>query len=96
MKRVGIRMGVLSQIIDDLNRNEELREIFGNPASQSLVVIAEYSDGELDLRIEEMRDRPLTEAENRRFVEILNRTVTTNLSKDQYSRASNWVLPTLP
>lgn len=96
MKRVGIRMGVLAQIIDDLNRNEELREIFGAPVSQSLVVIAEYADGDLDLRIEEMRDRPLNETENRRFVEILNRTVTTNLSRDQYSRASNWVLPTLP
>ncbi|WP_298667720.1 hypothetical protein [uncultured Methanofollis sp.] len=96
MKRVGIRMGVLSQIIDDLNKNEELREIFGSPVSQSLAVIAEYADGELDLRVEEIRERPLTESENKRFVEILNRTVTTNLSRDQYSRASNWALPTLP
>jgi hypothetical protein len=96
MKRVGIRMGVLAQIIDDLNRDAELRAIFGTPVSQNLVVIAEYEDGEIDLRIEEIRDRPLTESENRRFVEILNRTVTTNLSRDQYSRASNWVLPTLP
>lgn len=96
MKRVGIRMRVLSRIIEDLNRNEELREIFGNPVSQNLVVLAEYSEGDLDLRIEEIREKPLNEAEKRRFVEILNRTVTTNLSADQYSSASNWILPTLP
>jgi hypothetical protein len=95
MKRVGIRMGVLSRIIEDLNRNEELREIFGNPVSQNLVVIAEYSEGHLDLRIEEIREKPLDETEKRRFVAILNRTVTTNLDQDQNSRASNWVLPTL-
>lgn len=96
MKRVGIRMEILAQIIEDLNNNEELKEIFGDPVSLSLAVIAEYSEGNLELRIEEKRGDPLDEEENRRFVEVLNRVVTTNFGEDQYSRASNWVFPTAP
>ncbi|WP_130646516.1 hypothetical protein [Methanofollis fontis] len=79
MKRVGVRMDKLARIIEDLNANEELRHIFGEPVSGNLAIIAEYSDGDIDLRIEETGTIPLGDMESRRFVEIIDRVVLTNI-----------------
>ncbi|MDD3111045.1 MAG: hypothetical protein PHU26_01975 [Methanofollis liminatans] len=89
VKRVGIRMDALAQIIEDLNKNEELRNIFGEPVAGRLLVIAEFADGDVDLRIEENGDVGMGDTESRRFVEIIDRVVFTNLNRSQYSSGSN-------
>ena len=49
-------MDALAQIIEDLNKNEELRNIFGEPVAGRLLVIAEFADGDVDLRTGENGD----------------------------------------
>ncbi|QYZ78297.1 hypothetical protein E2N92_02045 [Methanofollis formosanus] len=79
MKRVGIRLESLAAIIEDLNNSEELRAIFGDPVTGHLAIVAEYADGAVDLRIEEIRDVPLNDDENSRFVEVTDRIVYANI-----------------
>ncbi|MDD3622971.1 MAG: hypothetical protein PHQ81_11270 [Methanofollis sp.] len=79
MKRVGIRLKTLAAIIKDLDNNEELRTIFGDPVTGHLAIVAEYADGAVDLRIEEIRDTPLTADESTRFTEVTDRIVYANL-----------------
>ncbi|QSZ66059.1 hypothetical protein RJ40_00350 [Methanofollis aquaemaris] len=79
MKRVGIRLESLAAIIRDLENDEELRAIFGDPVTGHLAIVAEYADGAVDLRIEEIRDIPLNDDETTRFVEITDRIVYANI-----------------
>ncbi|RLI93237.1 MAG: hypothetical protein DRO89_00450 [Candidatus Altiarchaeales archaeon] len=73
-ERVGIRMDVLDNIIDDLNNNEELKEIFGEPVSKALVVVADNND----LRIEEGGTVKLTGEQEKRFLDILDEVIRAN------------------
>jgi hypothetical protein len=67
-ERVGIRMDVLYDIIDELNGHPELQKIFGAPVARSLFAVAE--DG--DFRIEEAGIMDLNEDEAQTFMHILN------------------------
>jgi len=73
-ERVGIRIDVLHNIIEDLNNDPELQRIFGSPVSKALVAVAEDND----LRIEEGGIVDLEEEETKRFLEILNRIIKAN------------------
>ncbi|OYT41132.1 MAG: hypothetical protein B6U86_03130 [Candidatus Altiarchaeales archaeon ex4484_43] len=73
-ERVGIRMDVLDNIIDDLNNNEELKAIFGEPVSKALVVVADNND----LRIEDGGVVELTGEQEKRFLDILDEVIRAN------------------
>jgi len=73
-ERVGIRMDVLDNIIDDLNNNDELQRIFGEPVSKSLVVVADSND----LRIEDGGVVELTGEQEKRFLDILDEVIRAN------------------
>lgn len=73
-ERVGIRIDVLHNIIEDLNNDPDLQRIFGSPVSKALVAVAEDND----LRIEEGGVVDLEEEETERFLEILNRIIKAN------------------
>ncbi len=73
-ERVGIRMDVLEDIIRDLNDNPDLQKIFGKPVSKSLVVVADNND----LRIEEGGAVNLSDADSKRFLEILDSVIKAN------------------
>jgi hypothetical protein len=73
-ERVGIRMDVLDNIISDLNANEELKVIFGDPVCASLIIVADDND----LRIEEGGVIKLTEEQTNHFVEILDSIIKVN------------------
>jgi len=73
-ERVGIRMDVLDNIISDLNANEELKEIFGEPVSRALIVVADNND----LRIEDGGVVELTDEQEKRFLEILDDIIRAN------------------
>ena len=66
--RVSIRLDVMKDIIEDIDRNHELQKIFGSPVSESLVVVAEGND----LRVEEGGAIKLTKVEWKRFADVLN------------------------
>ncbi len=70
-ERVRVRCDILEHIIKDLDRNEELKAIFGGIVSEALVVIAEGDD----LRIEAGDRIRLTEGQSSVFLGILNRIV---------------------
>ena len=67
-ERVSIRLDVIKDIIEDIERNHELQKIFGSPVSESLVIIADNND----IRIEEGGAITLTKAECKRFADVLN------------------------
>lgn len=73
-ERVGIRMDVLYNIIEDLNKDAELQKIFGSPVARSLFAVAEHND----FRIEEGGKAELEEEEIQRFLQILNRVIKAN------------------
>jgi len=73
-ERVGIRMDVLDNIISDLNANEELKKIFGEPVSRALIVVADNND----LRIEDGGVVELTDEQEKRFLEILDDIIRAN------------------
>jgi hypothetical protein len=75
-ERVRIRLDVLDNIIEDLNTNAELEEIFGYPAINSLVIVAENND----LRIEADKEG-LNDEQTRRFLEILDEIIKKNSSE---------------
>lgn len=70
-ERVRVRCDILASIIKDLDKNEELKAIFGGRVSEALVVIAEGDD----LRIEAGDRIKLTEGQSSVFLGILNRIV---------------------
>lgn len=72
--RVGIRMDVLDNIIDDLNNNDDLKKIFGEPVSKALVVVADNND----LRIEDGGVVELSEEQEKGFLEILDSIIRSN------------------
>ncbi len=67
-ERVRVRCDVLVKIIEKLDSNPELQDIFGIPVSKALVVVADGND----LRIEDGGSVDLTEEQSKRFLEILN------------------------
>ena len=73
-ERVGIRMDVLGDIIKDLNDSPELKEMFGDPVTKSLVVVADNND----LRIEEGGAVDLAEEDSNKFLEILDEVIRSN------------------
>jgi len=66
--RTGIQMEVLKNVMQALNSHPRLRQIFINPVSASLVVVADGND----LRIEEAGGVPLSEQQKQEFVGILD------------------------
>ncbi len=70
-ERVSIRLDVIKDVIEDIDRNNELQKIFGSPVSESLVIVAENND----IRIEEGGGIKLTKAESKRFSDILREII---------------------
>ncbi len=70
-ERVRVRCDVLVKIIEKLDSNPELQDIFGIPVSKALVVVADGND----LRIEDGGSVDLTEEQSKRFLEILNEVI---------------------
>ena len=77
-ERIRIRCDILAAIINELDRNGELRAIFGGSVSEALVVIAEGDD----LRIEVGDSIKLTEGQSSVFLGILNRVVENRTAID--------------
>jgi hypothetical protein len=79
MDRIGIPLDVLDNIIADLNSNEELKLIFGDPVSGGLIIVAEKTDaGDVDLRIEDAGVAQISPEQTSRFLEILDSVIKTN------------------
>lgn len=78
IERIRIRCDILASIINELDRNGELRAIFGGSVSEALVVIAEGDD----LRIEVGDSVKLTEGQSSVFLGILNRVVENRTAID--------------
>ena len=74
--RVRIRLDVLEGIIDDLNTDPELEEIFGYPTINSLVVVAENSDLRIEADKSELKDEQVE-----KFMPILDRIIKKNSSR---------------
>ena len=72
--RIGIRMDVMDDIIEDMNNHPELQRIFGIPVSASLVVVSDKND----LRIEEGGVVSLTEEQKNIFLRILDEVIQAN------------------
>ncbi len=72
--RVGIMMDVLHRIIHDLNRKNELQQIFGTIVSHNLVIVADNND----LRIELIETMELSEEERDTFLRILDQVIVAN------------------
>jgi hypothetical protein len=72
--RMGLPMEMLENIIADLNGNEELKRIFGEPVSRALLVVADDND----LRIEAAGVVEITDEQKDKFLEILESTVKAN------------------
>ena len=77
-ERIRIRCDILAAIINDLDKNGELRAIFGGSVSEALVVIAEGAD----LRIEAGDSIKLTEGQSSVFLGILNQVVENRTAID--------------
>lgn len=79
INRIGIPLNVVNNIIADLNLNEELKAMFGNPVSAGLVIVAEKTnEGDVDLRIEDAGVVQLSPQQKKRFTEILDYVIKTN------------------
>ncbi len=74
--RVRMRLDILEGIIDDLNTDPELEEIFGYPAINSLVIIAENNDLRIEAEKSELKDEQVE-----KFMAILDRVIKKNSSK---------------
>ena len=72
-KRVRIRLDVLDKIIEELNTQAELEEIFGYPTANSLVIVADGND----LRIEASQEN-LTKEQEEKFLKILDEIIKKN------------------
>jgi hypothetical protein len=79
MDRIGIPLDVLDNIIADLNSNEELKMMFGDPVSGGLIIVAERTEeGDVDLRIEDAGVAQITPEQTSLFLEILDSIIKTN------------------
>lgn len=78
-ERIRVRCDILADIIHELDRNGELRAIFGGTVSEALVVIAEGDD----LRIEVGDNIRLTEGQSSVFLGILNQIVERKTAIDE-------------
>jgi hypothetical protein len=78
-ERIRVRCDVLAAIINELDRNGELKAIFGGSVSEALVVIAEGDD----LRIEVGDSIKLTEGQSSVFLGILNQIVENRTAIDE-------------
>jgi hypothetical protein len=77
--KVGIPLDVIDNIIADLNANDELRAVFGEPVCRNLVIAAiKMPSGEIDLRIEESGSIGLSKEQSDRFVEVLSDVIKAN------------------
>jgi len=74
-RKVRVRCDVLLRVIEELDDNLQLQDIFGKPVTEALVIAAE--DG--DLRIENGGGVNLAEGQRRRFLEILGHIVKNRL-----------------
>lgn len=74
-ERTGVRMSALEGIIKDLNKNPALKEIFGIPVSEALMVVADNND----LRIEDAGMIDLSEQQIKKFLQILDKVVARHL-----------------
>jgi hypothetical protein len=72
---MALRMDMLQDIIEDLNANTKLQSLFGNPVSESLMVVADQND----LRIEYAGEDELTEKESELLIGILEETIQANI-----------------
>lgn len=72
--RVGIRADVLMNIMDDLNDDQDMQDIFGYPVLKSIVVVADNND----LRIEDAGVVELPPANAEKFLQILDETLKIN------------------
>ncbi|MFH1836432.1 MAG: hypothetical protein ABH851_09615 [Methanobacteriota archaeon] len=61
---IGMRLDILRAVMDDLEANEKLKEIFGSPVCAKLGVIAEVND----LRITELKLIELSEEQENVFL----------------------------
>jgi hypothetical protein len=82
-ERIKVRCDTLAEIINELDRNGELRAIFGGSVSEALVVIAQGDD----LRIEVGDSVRLTEGQSGVFLGILNRVVENRTAVDENPQA---------
>lgn len=69
--RTAIQASVLRAILHRLNAHPRLGEIFGEPVTARLAIVAE--DGEL--RIVETGTIPLTQAQEREFLAVLDEVI---------------------
>ncbi len=74
--RVGIRVDVFKNIIRDLNGSVELQQMFGEPVSGSLVIVAHGSD--LRIEVEESVQARLAAGQIDRFLAVLEQVLTAN------------------
>ena len=65
----------ITDIIEDLNANTKLQKLFGNPVSESLMIVAD----QYDLRIEYAGEEELTEKESELLIGILEETIQANI-----------------
>ena len=72
---MALRMDMLQDIIEDLNANTKLQKLFGNPVSESLMIVAD----QYDLRIEYAGEEELTEKESDLLIGILEETIQANI-----------------
>jgi len=70
--RVGIRLDILARIMADLDSDKELQGMFGSPVTAKLGIIAAVND----LRIVEIEAVKLSDAQKKRFLEVLNAILT--------------------
>jgi hypothetical protein len=78
-EKIGIPLDVIDNIIADLDANDELRRIFGEPVCRNLTIVAvKTSSGDVDLRIEESGALRLSKEQSDRFVEVLNDIIKAN------------------
>lgn len=68
---VRVRCDVMLRVLDDLDSNLQLQDIFGKPVTEALVIAAEGGD----LRIENGGAVELTDGQRRRFLEIVGHIV---------------------
>jgi len=74
---VGVRLDVLKKIVEDLDAQPRLREIFGEPVSAHLGLMALGND----LKFSELEVVELDEAKKKEFVDILREILGRNLTE---------------
>jgi len=73
--QMALRLDMLQDIIEDLNANTKLQKLFGDPVSESLMIVADQND----LRIEYAGEEELTDKESELLIGILEETIQANI-----------------